>query len=178
MLHHPAARVPRRRPSHGGPASSAHREALTRPVFSSVASRAARRIVAAGTVHFRSPLMAKKASPSIPRHVTPPAERIRPPSRHREDILPLVDIGSVKFEELCRDILPLAFPDVVRQSLKRKSGSQQFGVDVEGFDARHVPFVVVSCKCYEEVKGRYLLPWTMDFSTHLDGHWKDKGVNR
>src|SRR5260370_31380886 len=85
-------------------------------------------------------------------------------------------MGSVKVEELCRDILQFAFPGVVRKSLKRARGVEQFGVDVEGFDADQAPFVVVSCKCYREVKGRYLLPWTNDFTNHLDGHWRDKGV--
>ena len=111
-----------------------------------------------------------------PRQLTPPGDRIPPPGPHREDILPLVSVGSVAFEKICRDILQAGFPSVVRKSLKRRSGQEQFGVDVEGFDASHDPFVVVSCKCYADVKGRYLLPWVKEFSKHLDGHWKDKKV--
>jgi len=45
------------------------------------------------------------------RYDTPPAETIAPPSVHRHPVLPLVDIGSRKFEELCRDIMRQVYPD-------------------------------------------------------------------
>lgn len=100
------------------------------------------------------------------------------PVGHREDMLPLPAVGSVKFEKLCRDVLRHRFLDVRRSALKRESGLQQFGVDVEGFDdAQNTP-VVVSCKCWGEIRGRHLLPWTEEFTTHLAGHWKDRGVKR
>lgn len=111
-----------------------------------------------------------------PRHVTPPAASITPPSRHRERLLPIYDLGSRKFEELCCDLLRKAFPEAQRSSLKRKSGVAQFGVDVEGFDPRGSPFVVISSKCYAEIEGWHLSPWTKDFTKHLGSHWKDKGV--
>lgn len=98
------------------------------------------------------------------------------PSLHRERLLPLVEVGSVKFEELCRDVLQLAFPDVTRTSLKRERGQRQFGVDVEGFDALGRTTVVISAKCYRKVEGWHFRPWIEDFRKELDKHWKDKGV--
>lgn len=112
----------------------------------------------------------------VPTHDTPPTASITPPSTHRHDVLPLVDVGSVAFEKLCRDIVHYDFREIQSRALKRELGQSQFGADVEGFDADHRSPVVVSSKCYHEVKARYLLPWTKHFSGHLDGHWKDKGV--
>lgn len=108
--------------------------------------------------------------------MTPPAAVITPPSGHRERLLPIYDVGSRKFEELCCDLLSRAFPEAQRSSLKRKNGQAQFGVDVEGFDLRGSPFVVISSKCYAEIEGWHLSRWTEDFTKHLGSHWKDKGV--
>lgn len=121
----------------------------------------------------------KKRSPAEPpRHLTPPADAITPPSIHRQSLLPLVDVGSRKFEELCRDLLRKAHPELSRASLKRTSGVAQFGVDVEGFDDKGRPSVVLSAKCYREIQAWHFKPWIEDFSKHLDGHWKGKGVTR
>ncbi|GLK76463.1 hypothetical protein GCM10008171_17170 [Methylopila jiangsuensis] len=90
--------------------------------------------------------------------------------------MPLVEVGSVKFEELCRDVLQLHFPDVTRTSLKRRRGQEQFGVDVEGFDELGRTTVVISAKCYRKVEGWHFRPWIEEFCTELDRHWKDKGV--
>ncbi|MBM6595338.1 hypothetical protein [Microvirga pudoricolor] len=111
-----------------------------------------------------------------PRHETPPKSRITPPSLHRERVLPLIDVGSRKFEELCDDIIGIAFPRLVRNSLKRVSGVEQFGVDVEGFDDQGDTAVVISAKCYDVVKAWDFRPWIQDFLDHIDDHWKDKGV--
>lgn len=73
--------------------------------------------------------------------------------------MPLVDVGSRKFGHLCLDIVKPAFGDlVVRAGLKRRSGVAQYGVDVEGFDERQDPAMVVSAKCYREVSAWYLRP--------------------
>jgi len=109
-----------------------------------------------------------------PRKITP-ARQVRPPSLHREALLPLADIGSRKFEELCRDILKLKYPDVKRVSLKSRNGQKQFGVDVEGF-VDFDPTVVVSAKCYRDVCAWDLTAWIRDFTKHLFGHWKGKDV--
>jgi hypothetical protein len=109
-----------------------------------------------------------------PRGVTPPASSF--PSLTGERLLPLLAVGSVKFEELCCDILRKEFREAQRWSLKRKRGQAQFGVDVEGFDVDAEPFVVISAKCYAKIQGRDLRPWTKDFTDHLDGHWKGKRV--
>lgn len=106
---------------------------------------------------------------------TPPRP-IPIPGSHREILLPVYCVGSVKFEELCCDVLKHAHPQVVRKNLKRKSGLPQFGVDVEGFNAAHEPEVVISCKCRDGIVPRDLLPWTNDFVQHIDGHWKARGV--
>lgn len=105
-----------------------------------------------------------------------PETRIPPPSGHREDVLPLVAVGSKKFEELCRAILKPEFKDVLRVALKRTSGVEQYGVDVEGFDQLHDPVVVLSAKCYQKIDAWEFRPWIQDFFVHLDGHWKGKNV--
>ncbi|WP_024707233.1 hypothetical protein [Martelella sp. AD-3] len=105
-----------------------------------------------------------------------PETRIPPPPGHREDVLPLVAVGSKKFEELCRAILKPQFKDVLRVALKRTSGVEQYGVDVEGFDQQHDPVVVLSAKCYQKVDAWEFRPWIQDFFDHLDGHWKGKNV--
>lgn len=110
------------------------------------------------------------------RHETPPAESMSIPSGKRERLLPLVDVGSKQFEHLCSDVLRSQFPGVTRANLKRKSGQSQFGVDVEGFDEMHRPFVVVSCKCYRKIDTWEVREWIEDFLKHLDGHWAGKGV--
>lgn len=115
------------------------------------------------------------AGDGVPRHDTP-AKPITPPSNHRHDVLPLSDIGSVALEKMCRDTISYGFPAIASAALKRDRGQSQFGVDVEGFDTGQRSTVVISAKCYQEVKARYLLAWTRDFTKHLDGHWKDKGI--
>ena len=108
---------------------------------------------------------------------TPCAEHLPQPARPGgEDVLPIVAIGSVDFEKFCRGLLRIEYPKVVRSELKRGRGVAQYGVDVEGFNEAQVSAVVVSCKCYREAEARDLLPWAMDFTKHLNGHWKDKGV--
>lgn len=120
---------------------------------------------------------------AVPPGYQPPSDETRagsitPPSGHRAALLPLADVGSRGFEELCRDIVPLAFPDlVVRVALKRTSGVGQFGVDVEGFDELGEPAVVVSAKCYRNVNGWDFRVWIQDFVDHLDGHWRNRSVS-
>lgn len=111
----------------------------------------------------------------VPTNDTPPTEIPRP-NLHREGRLPIYAVGSVKFEELCRDVLRHAHPSITRRTLKRTSGQRQYGIDVEGFNAGHESAVVVSCKCYRDVDPKHLVPWTQNFLDHLDGHWKGKGV--
>jgi tetratricopeptide (TPR) repeat protein len=111
-----------------------------------------------------------------PRGITPPAESIPPPGPHRERLLPLVSVGSVRFEHLCEDILTRAFPEVVRTSLKRTQGVEQYGVDVEGFDDNGDTAVVVSAKCYHVIRAWDFRPWLQDFLDHIEGHWRGKGV--
>ncbi|TBB57026.1 hypothetical protein ELH42_37760 [Rhizobium ruizarguesonis] len=123
--------------------------------------------------------MPNKKTPNTnkePQRSPTPATEIPPPSLHRQSVLPLVAVGSVKFEELCRDVLKLGFPDIRRAALKRTSGVSQFGVDVEGFDRLGYPEVVVSAKCYKRIDAWEFRPWLQDFIDHLDGHWKDKRV--
>lgn len=122
-----------------------------------------------------APRRSKKRATIAPTSDTPPVDIPRP-SLHREDRLPIYAVGSVKFEELCRDVLRHAHPQITRRTLKRTSGQRQYGVDVEGFTADHDSEVVVSCKCYRDVDPDHLLPWTQVFINHLDGHWKGKGV--
>lgn len=117
-----------------------------------------------------------KAKPAIaPSGDTPPV-LIPIPSGHREVRLPVLSVGSEKFEALCRDVLRHAHPQIKDPVLKRTKGKEQFGVDVEGFNVEHEPEVVVSCKCYKKLLPSFLVPWTQEFSDHLDGHWKNKGV--
>lgn len=68
----------------------------------------------------------------------------------RERLLPVLAVGSIKFEELCCDLVRKEFKDAQRSSLKRKRGVAQYGVDVEGFDLDAEPFVVISAKCYAD----------------------------
>ncbi len=110
-----------------------------------------------------------------PRKITAPARQVRPPSLHREALLPIVDIGSRKFEELCRDILRIKYPEVRRVSFKSRNGQKQYGVDVEGF-VDFDPTVVVSAKCYRDVCAWDLTAWIQEFTKHLSGHWKGKDV--
>ncbi|WP_221983379.1 restriction endonuclease [Rhizobium laguerreae] len=108
---------------------------------------------------------------------TPAADPITQPSLARHRLLPIVDVGSVKFEHLCQDLLRNAFKeDVRRVALKRRSGFRQFGADVEGFDELQRPVVVVSCKCYRAIEATEVRLWIEDFRKHLDGHWAKKGV--
>jgi tetratricopeptide (TPR) repeat protein len=109
-----------------------------------------------------------------PSGTTKPAAEPSVP-RIRERLLPLHEIGSRKFEELCLEILPEAFPGIVQHaSLKRTSGVEQYGVDCEGFDEGHEPAVVVSCKCYKDVNPWDIRLWVDEFLDDLDGHWKDR----
>ncbi|PDS29265.1 hypothetical protein [Rhizobium phaseoli] len=108
---------------------------------------------------------------------TPPTDPITPPSQSRHRLLPVADVGSVKFEHLCQDLLRNAFKeDVLRVALKRRSGFPQFGADIEGFDDLHRPVVVVSCKCYHAIEASEVRLWIEHFRKHLDDHWAKKGV--
>jgi hypothetical protein len=91
-------------------------------------------------------------------------------------MLPLVDVGSKKFEELCRDIIDVEFPSISRKALKRTSGVAQFGADVEGFVPSGCPEFVVSAKCYKKIEAWEFRAWIKDLTKHLGGHWKGKGV--
>jgi hypothetical protein len=113
---------------------------------------------------------------SVQSHITPRTESLTQPSKSRNLVLPLVEVGSKDFEELCMLVLRDQFPGVSRANLKRRSGQTQFGVDVEGFDNRQDPFVVVSCKCYRAVFPWEVRTWINDFVKHLDEHWKGKNV--
>lgn len=68
-----------------------------------------------------------------------------------------------------------AYPDY-RIALKRRTGQDQFGVDVEGFDDLQNPVTVVSAKCYKHIPAWEFRAWIEDFTKHLEGHWKGKGV--
>lgn len=116
-----------------------------------------------------------KASPEPRRYETPAASSITPPSLKRHSVLPLVDVGSRQFEEICRDLVRQNYPDL-RPAMKRRSGLPQFGVDVEGFNDLQEPEVVVSAKCYKDIEPWEFRAWIEDFTKHLDGHWKGKGV--
>lgn len=122
-----------------------------------------------------TPTRPKKKAAIAPSGDTPPVS-IPIPSGHREDRLPVLSVGSEKFEALCRDVLRHAHPQVKDPVLKRTKGKGQFGVDVEGFNVEHEPEIVISCKCYKKILPSFLVPWTQEFSNHLDGHWKDKGL--
>lgn len=122
-----------------------------------------------------TPTRPKKNAAIAPSGETPPVS-IPIPSGHREDRLPVLSVGSEKFEALCRDVLRHAHPQVKDPVLKRTKGKGQFGVDVEGFNVEHEPEIVISCKCYKKILPSFLVPWTQEFSNHLDGHWKDKGL--
>ncbi|RUW36032.1 hypothetical protein EOA60_03430, partial [Mesorhizobium sp. M1A.F.Ca.IN.020.06.1.1] len=111
----------------------------------------------------------KKKAKEPPRGITPPSNAV--PSLSNEWVLPLVAVGSLRFEHLCLDILRKEYKEAQRTSLKRKRGVPQFGVDVEGFDQDSEPFVVISAKCYKDIEGWHLAPWTEDFTKHLEGHW-------
>ena len=92
-------------------------------------------------------------------------------------MLPLVAIGSRKFEEMCRDLASLVFPELVlRASLKRVNGTRQFGADVEGFDEDGEPAVVISAKCYRRIKAWDFRLWLDDFVRHLDSHWAGRRI--
>lgn len=116
-----------------------------------------------------------KVSPEPRRYETPPADAITLPSLKRHSVLPLVDVGSRQFEEICRDLMRQSYPDL-RPVMKRRSGQPQFGVDVEGFNDLQEPAVVVSAKCYKDIQPWEFRAWIEDFTTHLEGHWKGKGV--
>lgn len=122
--------------------------------------------------HKRKPT--KSGAP--PSHRTPKAHPFPQPSRHREYVLPLHAVGSDDFESVCRNILPIRYPQVTRSDLKQKKGKQQYGVDVEGFDKDQRLPIVVSCKCYEKILPSYLLHWAKEFTEYFDAHWKDKGI--
>lgn len=115
-------------------------------------------------------------------HKPPSSDRPRatnfpqPARRGGEDQLPVVALGSVDMEKFCRGLVRIEYPHLTRAELKRDRGQKQFGADVEGFDSTQRSVVVVSCKCYQEAEARDLLPWAKEFTDHLDGHWKDKGV--
>lgn len=116
-----------------------------------------------------------KTSPEPRRHETPAASSITAPPLKRHAVLPLVDVGSRQFEEICRDLLRQNYPDL-RPAMKRRGGLPQFGVDVEGFNDLQEPEVVVSAKCYRDIEPWEFRAWIEDFTKHLDGHWKGKGV--
>ena len=118
----------------------------------------------------------KSAERTPPSGDTPRAQHFPQPARRSgEDQLPVVALGSVDMERFCRALVSIAYPGL-RGELKRTRGKAQFGVDIEGFDRSQRPIIVVSCKCYIEAEARDLLPWTREFTKHLDGHWKDKGI--
>lgn len=116
-----------------------------------------------------------KTKPEPRRYDTPAADAITAPSLKRHAVLPLVDVGSRQFEEICRDLMRQNFPDL-RPAMKRRSGQPQFGVDVEGFNDLQEPAVVISAKCYKEIQAWEFRAWIEDFTKHLGGHWKGKGV--
>ncbi|MBZ9789982.1 hypothetical protein K9B32_07540 [Rhizobium sp. 3T7] len=116
-----------------------------------------------------------KAPQEPRRNDTPAADTIPTPSLKRNSVLPLVDIGSRAFEEVCRDLMRQSYPDL-RPVMKRRGGQAQFGVDVEGFNDLQEPEVVVSAKCYKDIEAWEFRAWIEDFTKHLDGHWKGKDV--
>lgn len=73
---------------------------------------------------------------AVQSHIAPRTESLTQPSKSRNLVLPLVEVGSKDWGELCMLVLRDQFLGVSRANLKRRSGQTQFGVDVEGFDNR------------------------------------------
>lgn len=91
--------------------------------------------------------------------------------------LPLHEMHDEDFEEILADVSEKE-PGIIRAELKRTSGVEQFGVDIEGFSDDQKPMLVISCKCYRSIQPAKLKGWSNDFLDHIGGHWKEKGVKR
>ncbi|RVC71057.1 MAG: hypothetical protein EOS81_11010 [Mesorhizobium sp.] len=111
----------------------------------------------------------EKSQPSNELRSLPPA-----PNQRR---LPLHEMHDEDFEEILADVSEKE-PGIIRAELKRTSGVEQFGVDIEGFSDDQKPMLVISCKCYRSIQPAKLKGWSNDFLDHIGGHWKEKGVKR
>ena len=47
---------------------------------------------------------------------------------------------------------------------------------MEGIDADGETAVVLAAKCHERTRASYLNGWLLDFTKHLDGHWKGRRI--
>ena len=100
-----------------------------------------------------------------------------PPSSPTHRLPDLFELSEYDFEELCEELVrPLE--GVTRATPKNRRGNPQFGVDVEGYSVRQKPFVVLSAKRERGPTKAKLRRWSNDFLKHIDGHWRDKGVER
>lgn len=102
------------------------------------------------------------------------------PSKFKPQHLPFNDLGEENFEACCLALCKIAFPGFDRYELKRRKGNAQFGVDVECLDPAGDPTTVLSAKCYSStsLNKKKLEGFVEDFTSHLDGHWKGKKVDR
>ncbi|MDJ0931293.1 hypothetical protein [Breoghania sp.] len=107
-----------------------------------------------------------------------PSDELRslPPAPNQR-LLSLQETHDEDFEKILVAISEKE-PGIVRAELKRTSGVAQFGVDVEGFSEDQKPVLVISCKRYKRIQSSDLTTWSNDFLNHINGHWKDKGVER
>ena len=103
--------------------------------------------------------------------------QIPPPSLSREYRLPVQHLHPEDFEQACRDLAGVAFPNH-RAELKRTRGAAQFEVDVECFDGDQEPEIVIQSKRYKDIKPTQITGWVSDFINELSGHWKDRKVKR
>lgn len=79
------------------------------------------------------------------------------------------------FEEMSCALLS-AEPGVHRAELYRSKFDKQFGIDA--FGETDAGQVVVSCKCYENIRKGQMKTWSEDFLKHWDAHWKSKNVRK
>lgn len=106
----------------------------------------------------------------------PLAERSSPSSQtHRWP--DLFELSEYDFEELCEELVR-SLEGVTRAVPKNRRGNPQFGVDVEGYSASQMPFVVLSAKRERSPTKAKIRRWSNDFLKNLDDHWAAKGVEK
>lgn len=106
----------------------------------------------------------------------PLAER-SPPSSLTHRWPDLFELSEYDFEELCEELVR-TLDGVKRAVPKNRRGNPQFGVDVEGYSAAQVPFVVLSAKREQRPSKARIGRWSNDFLKHLGNHWAGKGVEQ
>lgn len=99
------------------------------------------------------------------------------PSPNPGDQPPFNQMAYDAFEEMCCALLSKEH-GIASADLFGRPREPQFGIDVIGKIEDNGGLVVISCKCYSNIKKGDLHQWSNDFLSHWDTQWQELQVRR